>query len=209
MSLARILIASSAAFALMVPATIAVAQQNNRPAVTAKVGQKTKAEIEAARKASEAAKKANDTAAANKAAVEAANDRNGAAKAAVDELLAREPALAAAKEIRPSIPKAKVDAEKYKAGKAKVAAMKTKDDPIVARRKAIADQIKAREDAKVAALKAKHDAMSKAMKAKPVAGQTKAGANITVAKADVPAPDKIVRRMPTPDSLPPVVALQN
>ena len=178
MSMKRMLLAASAAIALIGPATDASAQnydrqrfdrqKYDRQAVALGSPPTPKMHVDSARKAVAPAKRPVEPVeeVVKPVPVEPLTEEQIAAKAAVDELLAREPALMAAKN-RPDPALAKAAAARHNAQEQKLAALKAKEDAAAAKRKEIADRIKSQEDARAAALKAKPDAQAKSAKPKP------------------------------------------
>lgn len=91
-----------------------------------------------------------------------------AAKTAVDELLQREPALWAAKD-RPDPALAKAAAEKHR----QQDLLKAKEEAAAARRRALAERNGGRDEARVAALSVKPDAQARTAKPRTDAGKGK------------------------------------
>ena len=191
MSLKRMLLASSAAIALIAPATDASAQYSDRrhcqphatgnahdrrppqrrtplAALPRQIDPRARTPVPRQRRNRPAGRKRlaplpsrASRSCRGRAPSAPLTEEQLAAKAAVDELLAREPALAAAKE-RPDPALARAAAAKHDARRARLAALKAKEEAAAAKRQEIADKTKARDDAKAAALKAKQDTQLKA-----------------------------------------------
>jgi competence protein ComEA len=207
MSFARMLLASSAAIALIASAADASAQYQyygrqqfdrqkyERPASTAARSVRApKAAIVASR---------TPTATVGKPASQPVRtapppltEEQLAAKAAVEELLGRDPALAAAKE-RPDPKLAQAAAARHKAEEQRLAAVRAKEEAAAAKRKGAAGKVKPREDAKVVA-NATQDAQSNSTAAKPHTNKSKADSKRLAASATPLAPAQPLRRMPTP-----------
>jgi hypothetical protein len=208
MSFKRVLLASSAAIALIAPATDASAQHQyygrqkfdrqkyERPApATARSARAQKMPVVTAR---------TPTAAVSKPASQPVRtappppltEEQLAAKAAIEELMARDPALAAAKE-RPDPKLAQAAAARHDAEERKFAVARARENVAAVMRKGAADKAKAREEAK-ASIKARQDAQAKSTAAKAPANKGKPESRKLASAMTAAAPAQPPRRMPTP-----------